>query len=221
MTLIEFSAALSNLSPFISGLGLLLGCLTYKRLNGLHQCLTIYLGIMLFTHLLAELLGHVISDNNLIVLHIYSFLELIILLYLYKKHLFKSRQLILTGLGLAGLLYIITEMLLLFVFNTLNVRQHQPYAKVVGNFVIVLMALAFMYEKMSRFREIEWGNFRLNIVFLIFFTLETVLFLPFNFMVNEESGIKFYFWTGHVIAIILFYMYLTFKIWRNGRTPRL
>ncbi len=162
------------------------------------------------------------AGNTLMVLYIYSFFELAFMIYFFKKYMFLKKQLFLTALGIAGLIYIVAEMLLIFVFKGLVVKEFQPYAKVVDNFVIVLMALAYLHEKMTRYSESAWGSFRLNMVFLVFFTLNTMIFLPFNFMINATGNTKFYFWAGHIILLILFYLYLTFEIWANGRrtTPR-
>ncbi|WP_237421185.1 hypothetical protein [Flavobacterium sp. Sd200] len=107
-------------------------------------------------------------------------------------------------------------MLLYFVFNTLDVKQFQPYAKVADNFIVILMALSFYYQKINSFNELRWGYFRLNTVILIYFTFNIMVFLPFNFMINESSGIKFYFWTANMVFILLFYGYLVSLIWKNG-----
>jgi hypothetical protein len=53
-------------------------------------------------------------------------------------------------------------------------------------------------------------------VVLIYFTINTLVFLPFNFLVNESSGVKFYFLTGNVFMTFFFYVYLTSLVWKNG-----
>ncbi|MES2485530.1 MAG: hypothetical protein V4581_06225 [Bacteroidota bacterium] len=175
--------------------------------------------------LLMEFLGYLFSDvlfgNNLMLMHIYSFTELAFMLYFFKKYLLKKRHLGLTILGFASLAYIVAELFMIFVFEGLNVKQYQPYAKVVDNFVSILFIFAFLQETMSHYKEKQWDNLRLAMVFLAFFTLNTLFFLPFNFMVNAAGNVKFYFWTGHVILILCYYLYLTIEIWRNGRTQTL
>ncbi|WP_074961422.1 hypothetical protein [Flavobacterium akiainvivens] len=166
-----------------------------------------------------EALSYIIekwSDNNMILLHIYSFVELSFMLYLYKKEMFRKPQRFLTILGIAGLCYIFAEMLLIFVFKGLSLKDFSPYAKVADNFIIILFALAFISERVNHFQEKEWGNFRLNIIFLVFFTINTLFFLPFNFMVNAGTITKFYFFAGHLTILALFYLYLTFEIINNS-----
>ena len=221
MTVIEFSKLLANLSPLISCIGMVTGYMFRKHLNPVYKSLTVYCALMLLMELLNNLFGYVLLGNNMIMLHIYSLTELAFMLYLFKKHLLRQRHIALTLLGFAGLTYIVAEMLLIFVFEGLDVKQFQPYAKVVDNFVIILFTLAFLNETMTSFREKQWCNLRLAMVFLAFFTLNTLFFLPFNFMVNEGSGIKFYFWTGHIVLVICYYLYITLEIWKNGRTQML
>ncbi|RYD86285.1 MAG: hypothetical protein EOP54_30595 [Sphingobacteriales bacterium] len=221
MTLIEFSRLIANLSPLISCVGLVTGYVLRNQLGPVYKSLAIYLGLMLLMEFLGHLFSNLLFGNNLMLLHIYSFTELAFMLYLFKKHLLRQMHPVLTVIGYAGLAYIVAEMLLIFVFEGLDVKQFQPYAKVIDNFITIVFTLAFLHETMSRFSEMQWGSLRLAMVFLVFFTLNTLFFLPFNFMVNEGTGIKFYFWTGHIVLVLCYYLYLTVEIWRNGRTQTL
>lgn len=204
----------ANLSPIILYVALLGGLIFFRKLDPLYKSISLYVLILL----LCDWLIHIFIyywNNTLMVLFIYSITELSFMLYFYKKFMFKKKHRLVTILGGLGLLYIIVEVLLIFVFKELDIKQFQPYCKVVDNFIIILMALAYLQERVDNFRELKWGNFRLNIVFLVFFTLNSLFFLPFNFMINATS-IKFYFWIGHIFLLILFYMYLTSEIINNG-----
>ncbi len=211
MNIREFSQLLSNITPFILIAGLIAGCINFKKLGRLHKVIMAYLAMMLVTDLLCPYIGKKYG-NNFIILHIYCLAELGIMIYLYQKVLFRRRHLPLLILGISGLIYIFTEILLLYIFNSLVIKDFQPYAKVVDNFIIILMALAYIQERINRFRESQWGNFRLNVAFLIYFTINTLLFLPFNFLVNAGSNAKFYFWGGHIILLICLYIYLVVKL---------
>jgi len=210
------SQKIATYSHTILYLALLISALVYKRLNPLHKSLIAYILILLVSDWLMDVFKHY-SGNTIMVLYIYSFFELAFMLYFFKQHMFLKKQQFITLLGSGGLLYIIAEMLLVFVFKGLVIKDFQPYAKVADNFVIVLMALAYLHERVNGFGESGWGSFRLNMVFLVFFTLNTIIFLPFNFMINAAGNAKFYFWAGHVVLLILFYLYLTFELWANGR----
>jgi hypothetical protein len=211
MTIIEFSKLLAECSPVILSAGLITGCINYKKFAPLHKAIMVYLAMMLVTDVLCDYVGHKYG-NNFIILHIYSFAELAFMIYLYQKMLFRKRHTTLLIMGIMALLYIITEILVLYVFNSIVVKDFQPYAKVVDNFMIILMAFAYLQERISRYREIEWGNFRLNMAFLVYFTINTLFFVPLNFLINAGTDVKFYFWTGHVALLLLLYLYLSLKL---------
>lgn len=208
------------LSPFILLVGVIMGITLFKRLNRLHKFLFTYIILMLFVDVFSKILW-VIQHNNQVILLIYSLIELCFFIYFYKKHLLKKKSLALTILGVFGIAYIIGEIVYYFILNNVSATNFQPYSKVVDNTVIILLALTFLQEKMSDFTVSKWENFRLNLVILVFFTLNTLIFLPFNFLVNESSGVKFYFWTGNVIMLLAFYSFLISEIWRNAKTKKI
>lgn len=215
MNFIEILKYLPDLSPIVLSMGLFFGIKRYKYLDKLHKCIFFYLSVMLVLEILIRVL-QLINNNNLVILPVYSLIELILLSYFYNKYLFSKPNKLLIALSIAGCSFIIAEIFQYFIFNTLDVKQFQPYAKVADNFIVILFALLFFYQKMRDFKETRWDNFRLNIAILVFFTFNTIIFLPLNFMINESSGVKYYFWTGNVVMLILFYIYLTSLIWKNG-----
>lgn len=215
MTFYLFSKAIGKAAPILLSVGLLAGIYLYNRLNSMHKSILLYLFLMLGIDVSSRVLGS--FGNNLVILPIFSLIELTFFVYFYNKYLLAKPNKVLIGLGAVGALYIISEMLQYFVFNTLNIKQFQPYAKVADNFVVIIMALSFFYQKMNSFNETRWGNFKLNTVVLIYFTFNTMVFLPFNFMINESSGVKFYFWMANFMLILLFYGYLISLIWKSGK----
>ena len=218
MQVIEIAKFLNILSPVTLTVSLVMGVILYSKIDKLHKDLMLYMFLMLSIEICSRILG--LWGNNLIILPLYSFIELSFFVYFYNKYLFTKPNKILIGLGVAGAIYIIAEILLYFVFNTLNVKQFQPYAKVLDNFIIVLLALFFFKEKAINFKESGWGNFRLNTVLLLFFTLTTIIFLPFNFLINAASEVKFYFWMFNVIMLVMFYIFLAVEVWKNSKVNK-
>lgn len=219
MEVLQIAHILALLSPATLIIGIVVGIVLYNRLDKLHKSITAYLILMLCVDLLSRNIKYVLG-NNLIILPLYSLIELGFFVYFYNKYLFTKSNKFLIGVGIAGGIYIIAEIFLYFVFNTLDVKQFQPYCKVIDNFIIIIMALLFFKQKISNFKELGWGNFRLNIVLLIFFTLNTIIFLPFNFLINGNSEVKFYFWMFHSVTIFLFYIFLIVEIWKNSKISK-
>jgi hypothetical protein len=218
MTFLEFAKYLAFLTPVMLIAGVLIGIYYFRYLDVVKRNIVIYLILMLAVDLAGSTLAP--SGNNVIILPVFSFIEMLFFVYLYNKYLLPKPDTFLICLGIAGALYIVVETLSYFVFNTLDIKQFQPYSKVVDNFIIIVTALSFYYQKMKSFKETKWDYFRFNTVILIFFTLNTIIFLPFNFLVNESSGVKFYFWTGNVVMLLLFYSYLISLVSNNGKASK-
>ncbi|MEL1245418.1 hypothetical protein AAEO56_14180 [Flavobacterium sp. DGU11] len=211
----DFSTFFSFLSPAVLTAGVIIGWVYKKSLDKIHKSLTFYLLLMLCLDLSARILGKL--GNNFIILLVYSLIDLCFFLYLYNKLLLKKYNKIFLITGVIGIAYIVGEIFYFFILNKLDAKQFQPYSKVVDNFIVVLMALAFYLERISNFKESHWNNFVLNTVLLVFFTITLIVFLPFNFLVNEKTGLKFYFFHINIVMIIALYMYLTYSVWKNGR----
>ena len=216
MTFTEISRVLAELCCIVLIIGFGLGWFLYSKIDALHKSIFVYLSLMLSVDIAGRLCEHYL-DVNAIMFPIFSFIELSFFIYFYNKCLFKKPNKLLIGLGCVALIYIVAEFLQYFVFNTLDLKQFQPYCKIADNFVIIVMALVFYYQKINSFNETKWANFRLNTAVLIYFTINTVIFIPFNFIINETIGVRLYIWTINVVIILLFYSYLTILIWKNGR----
>lgn len=212
MDLKLITTILARLSGVVLCIGLLRGLFFYKKMNPLHKSLLFYLALMLFLEIAGFILVEV-YNNNLILLHVFSFTEVLFFVYFFNKRLLPKPNSLLIALGVAGAVYIFAEFCNYFIINTINVKEFQPYAKVVDNFIVIIMALFFFYQRANSFCETRWTNFRLNAAILIFFTINAIMFLPFNFFINDESGIQFYIWNINIVVIALFYIYLVSLIW--------
>jgi len=216
MTFSEFSLFLGDLSSIALIIGLVFGIFNYKKLDQLHKSILIYMGLMLAIDTVCRIFKYY-KHPNVIILPIFSFVELLSFIYIYNKHLLAKKSKVIIGLGFLGMLYIAIEFFEYFVFGKLDIKQFQPYSKIVDNFIIIIMALVFYYQKMSTFNDTKWNNFKFNTAVLTYFTINAIVFLPFNFIINENIGVRFYIWIVNVIIILLFYSYLTFLIWKNSR----
>jgi len=216
MSFYEILKLSTLISPLILFIGVGIGIYFYKRLDVIHKSIIYFLFIMLSI----DMTGRAIESygNNLIVLLVYSLIEMLLFTFFYYKFLFKAQHRLIIILSAFALFYIIWEIIIL---KEIEAKQFQSYAKVADNFVIITLALAYFHEKINIYKESKWDNFQLNAVILVFFSINMIFFLPINFLINESSGLKFYFWLGNLIITVLFYAYLTHSIWKNGRTHRL
>lgn len=211
MTFSEIVQLMGFLSPAVLLVGLCIGFYYFKSLDLIHRAITWYLLILLIVDITSRIFAY--FGNNLFVLLVYSLIELIAFVYFYYKYIFKARHRLVLGLSIAGMIYILWEIL---VFK-IDVKQFQTYAKVVDDFIVITLVLSFFHEKINIFKESKWDNFRLNAVILFFFSVNLIFFLPYNFIINKSAGLQFYFWLGILIITVLFYLFLIYSIWKNGR----
>lgn len=216
MNLRDFAIHLSDLISVVLCVGIVLTILFYKKTNGLHKSIGCYFLLMLGVDTASVIVADRIG-SNLIVLPVFSLIELLFFVYFYNKYLLSKPNKIVIGLGVLGMVYIATEFFQYFVFSTFNIKQFEPYAKITDNFIVIIMALIFYYQKMKSFNETWIINFKLNTAILLYFTINTIIFLPLNFILNSSGNAKFYIWIINVTIILLFYIYLTALIWKNGR----
>ncbi|WP_238528722.1 hypothetical protein [Kordia algicida] len=144
-----------------------------------------------------------------------TLLELLIFLKLYYELTQKKKLVIF--LSIFGVLYTIIESIYV---NTNDVKLFQPYAKAFGPLLIVGMTLLFFFELIRDEENLfkrENDYFVLNSMILCFFSLQFLVFLPLNFLVNTDIQLTGYILIGNIFFMILFYLYLTYFIWKRGR----
>jgi len=216
MSFYGFIDTLTLLAPALLLLGIAAGAYYFKSLDRAHKTITIYLLVALIADLMSR--GYVvIYENNLVFILLFSLLELILFSSLYFTLFLRKRNPFLIGLTAAGTLFIIWE---LFSLKFASVEQFQSYSKVVDTFLIVLLSVSFFFEKIRDKNSQVWEFFQLNSIILLFFSLNLLFFLPINFLINETSNLKFYFWLGNLAVTLIFYLLLTREIWKNGMTRK-
>lgn len=205
---------LTLLSPASLLAGIIVGFCYFRRLDIVHKGITVYLLLMLVIDLASRILEYYFN-HNLVILIIYSLLELCAFLFFYYKYLYRTRHRLIILVSTVAIAYILWE---LVTYRKIEARNFQSYAKVADNFVIITLVLGFFHERITAFKDSKWENFGLNVVVLVFFSINLIFFLPYNFIINS-SGLEFYFWLGILITTVLFYIYLGVMVWKNSRLP--
>jgi hypothetical protein len=192
----------------------------YKRLDSYHLSLLIYLALMLAMEFSTTLVGRLLGNNHM-VLPVFALTELCFFAYFYRRFflLEKFRRVFLPPFVAASLLIII-EFIYYFTLHKANPHVYQPYSKVAENLVVLGMAFVVLNDTMSgKDAGTTYQGFWFNIAVIMYFSFSTVFFLPFNFMVNAPTDIKFAFWMTHTLSIIGFYGFLTVRILRKAVRP--
>lgn len=212
MSLFELIDWMTLSAPAVLLAGIITGFYYFRSLDTAYRIITFYFLTAFLTDIASRLYVFTHADNMIFILG-FSLAELVLFSVLYHLvFLKKLHHLLLAGI-LTGVFFIIWE---IFNLRFTPIKQFQSYAKVVDTFLIVLLSVVFFLENVHADKQVQWPLFRLNAIILGFFSLNLIFFLPLNFMINESSGLKFYLWMINLVVTVLFYIFLTWEIWKNG-----
>jgi len=212
-----FSEIITKASPLVLFIGTSVGLYYYKRLDKVAKLLLYFLIGSLLIDLSSRLLAEIIG-NNLFLFFVLTWLELFVFMKVYYYLTRKKKLLI--RIATFGVLYTLIESIYV---NAVEVKVFQPYSKALGPLFIVIMALIFFFELIrdeEKLYKNEGDYFVLNSMVLCFFALEFLIFLPLNFLINTDIFLAGYVFVGNVVFLILFYLYLTYFIWKRGRNQK-
>ncbi|MCH2223659.1 MAG: hypothetical protein MK066_02740 [Crocinitomicaceae bacterium] len=209
LTLLE---GLTYLSPILLLVGLLLGLYVFNRLDNGHKIILLYFGFSLSIDAISRLLSFY-EQSNIFLLPLLAFFELIVFTFLYFRCLIGRFGIIDWGLVLVGLLFMIWEVSNLI---SIDIAQFQSYSKAVGSLVIVFLSVRYIVHVLNSEEDIKKDLLGLNNIILLFFAINLVIFLPINFLINEQSQLKFYFWMINLLMLLVFYGLLIRSVWKNG-----
>ncbi len=176
-----------------------------------------YMGLALVSTIGMQLMASYFG-NNLILVTAFGLFELLLFTVLYSKYMgMKRLRWLILVLALLGSSFICYELLTIDFFNT---AEFQTYARVLDAFIIIMFSMIYFFDKLSKGTDLSNSAIVLNTTILVFFSLNLIFLLPINFLINEESQLKFYFWLTYITIISIFYLFVTYLIWKNGKRRR-
>ena len=215
MTFNRFLSLATAFAPILLVFGLTLGAYFFRNLEKKYRFLLIYLAICFLTDILSRIVGE-LYGNNLIFIIIFSMLELAFFYVYYRLYFFRKAKPVYALITFFGLIYMCYEV---FTLKDVSPEEFQPYSKVICSFIIIVMSISCLFEKMAEAQQ-ETAVIKLNSAFVIYFSLNLIFFLPVNFLINVASSVKFYFWSANLLLTISFYAFLCREIWKNGSTRK-
>ncbi len=205
---------LTYASPAVLVLGVIAGIYYFKYLGPVSRRILFYLIVSLCFDVLSRIIGS-LNGNNLLLWPLLGLTELLIFGNFYR-HLIKKKWWV-WSLTTAGVVYIIAELIYI---DANNVSAFQTYAKVVASFLIVLMTCILFMERIKGDEKIARSRMYLHFAILAYFSLNIILLLPINFLINESPEVIVYIWFVYLMSTVLFYLYLTYFIWKNGKSRK-
>lgn len=203
------------LVPLLLLFGIIAGACYYRYLDKKNKFLVVYLSICFTVDILSRIAGE-IYNNNLIFIVIFSLLELVFFYVYYRVCFFKKNITLYTVATSIASVYMMYEM---FTLKDVEPIDFQPYSKVICSFIIIIMSINSLFENISKEQQ-DSTIVKLSSVFVIYFSLNLIFFLPVNFLINVTSSVKFYFWFANLLLTVSLYIFLSKEIWKNGSTQK-
>ncbi|MVZ64601.1 hypothetical protein GQF61_01960 [Sphingobacterium sp. DK4209] len=203
------------LVPIILILGIT-GIIRYKKLELPYQKLIfLYLLLALAADLGSRFWSSIFKENlgfitgfAMIEIILFSFIYYIILLPNYKW----------IGLSLSGLLVVYMLYDLLFDFQS-HFNLFQTYTRSFGSAFICLSGILYALDIIKKGRPNSLP-LRLNAIFIFYFGLAFIMYLPINFIINAPSEISIILWSFFLILVITYYGLLIQHLWRYGKSKK-
>lgn len=206
-----------GLIALILSTSMVIGLFMYNKLQPLYKWLFFYLLIALIFHYLSHYFGYY-HKNNLWFAQSYGFFELLIFIMIYRQHMLqKTSGIIILVLGICGLIYIVYENLTID-FNDL--KNIQYYSRAIDAMIILAASILYFLEQIGRTKTSDISKMILNGAILVYFSLNLIMILPINYFVNAKTDLKYIFMVSNMITTTLFYIYLTYSLWKNGKIQK-
>lgn len=196
----------------------ILGCLLYKTLTKKYQLIIVYILLALSIDCFAFLLKKN-ALYNLFLLPVYSFIELAIFSKVYKDYFIKDYRLLLNVFTV-----FIHSLILLdvaFLCDFFNAKTFYAFSKVITDIGIITFCLLYYWKSLKEDQIINKELLLLNAGFLCYFSINLLIFLSMNFLINASLHLVDPFWILNALSALFLYLFLIYMIWRYGRNPKL
>lgn len=210
---------ISFTSPVILLFGIIVGLFYRKQLERCFYLFYIYLIFSLIIDLFSRYFGYYsVFKYNLFLIPIFGFLELSMFSVIYYRYIIKSSNKYLRCFIFALLGLILID--LSRIGSMFDASSFRSYGKVIADAGIVVFCLIYYLDVVKGRIKPTFELNLLNAASIIFFSLNLIIFLAINFLVNASYGIVMFFWNFNLVIVCLYYIIIIYLIWRNGKTRK-
>ncbi|BDD12736.1 hypothetical protein FUAX_51680 (plasmid) [Fulvitalea axinellae] len=203
----------SLLPPVVLWLSLVVAAYSFKHLDMASKWLSAFMLMSCLIDLTSRYVG-----DNLFLLPILGFFELLIFSVLYYKHWLRSDSKIFLAVIVGIVVLIIVDTI--FLGNLFAVEEYRSYGKVISSLAIMGYGLMFIGKAVGGKIRPTPAEMRLNASVLGYFSVSCLISLSVNFLVNEHLDLVRAFWQFYLLVTVFFYSHIIFHIWRTGRTRK-
>jgi hypothetical protein len=212
----EFMRIFTFLAPIATLMGIFMGIRNYSKLNPPDVLLIVYLIFVLVIDIIVRYMVLVLKfENNLFLIPVYALGEFLIIAVLYLIFLLRIKNhivvIILSGVS-ALILFD-----LFYLSRLTDTANFQSIAKIIANLSIIVICIFYSWKGIlnTGIRSLEFVG--INPYIIGYFSINLIIFLSINFLINEALGIVTYFWILNLVVNVLFYIKITHFLWKRGR----
>jgi len=213
---IKLMMNLTYLSPALCLIGVVLGAIRLKKLHQVFQLITLFLLLSFITDLVYRYFAiFPIKRFNLFLIPIYGLFELLLFSFLYLRYLIQGKKtglIIFIGLMAIGILFEI-----FFAPYIYSAKEFISFGKPLANLGILVLCFFTFYHWITGNTPKEPAFYPLNGAIFIYYSLNLLLYLFINFLVNENITLVTIFWVINLISVLIFYSILIYFLWQNGK----
>ncbi len=205
-------------SPVLLLIGSIVAAYNYKWLSKRFKIVGIYLFMAFVIDIISRKWGFFsTSRNNLFIIPVFGFIELAIFSFLYYRYILKSNNKILKLYVFIALFLILIDIIFI---DTQNVKAFHSYGRLLANLSIIFYCLLTIWNSIKGNMNNDNEAMILSFGALVYFSINLLVYLPLNFLINGSPDLIFYFWNINLFFTIAFYALLIFLIWQNGKTRK-
>lgn len=184
----------------------------YAHLTGVYKLLYFYVCLMAILNALSHWAGAM--GYNLFLMPISGLVTLFLFSRMYLQHFIQEK---LRGFRVVmGLVQVGILCYFLYSSGQTQTTHFNALTVVFSYGAVVVLCFQYYIQIFQQRIEFDQGDFIFNAVVLVYFASSALFFITTNFLINEALHLVAPFWVAYGITTLLFYLYLTYKIWQHG-----
>lgn len=199
------------ISLLIIGVPFIMALFKFKKLNSVQRLLMYLISVIVLVEIISLFLWHK-EINNLVMYHIYTVIEFIMISMIYTK--------VLTSLFPKYVFKILTFLFIIFAFLNVqffqNIYTFNSNTITVSGIIIIIFSLSYFYALLQEIKYSALENnpmFWINSGFLIYFSTNLILFFINNSMFKASTEATYLVWGLHAIINIVLTLFYTIALW--------
>lgn len=210
--------AFSFLSPLILLTGIIVGAVFYRAISASGRLIWWYFLAMFLIDVTSRLVLLTSSKNNLIFLSIAGIADVAFLSVLYLRYFQITYRKLLMLLSVTVLL---NALLSVLVRDIGVIANYNGYDKSFCDGLLIIFALISTLDQLNGRKPLHHGVLGINAGILLYYSMDLLLSLVWNFLINAGVEMVFYFVFLRLALLLILYSIFVYNLWQTGKNRKL